>query len=337
MVGLLVILYCLLEEYMKLTGYDIEALRGVICEASDAVMEIYSSGDFAVEKKADRSLLTRADLKASEIVEKGLEEHFPDIPVLGEEWDHWNNAQRQDWDIFWTVDPIDGTQEFVEQNDQFVINIALIKERKPVFWMMIHPPSGLIYRWWKEYGAWRAEWMGERVSLQTIRNQQKNTQHTKRPFRVFIDQWSAYPLDARFIDFLKKKDYTVEIAYVWSAWKFCQLAEWVVDCYPRFRWSMWRDIAAWQALVEGLGFMTIPVDTAVGTESAGTSTGAAVDSSFDTATDADTTVDTASAAWVVPVTFGPADPMRYETETMVNSSFVVIDPEVYEDWVGETF
>lgn len=70
---------------MKLTEYDIEALRGVICEASDAVMEIYSSGDFAVEKKADRSLLTRADLKASEIVEKGLEEHFSDIPVLGEE------------------------------------------------------------------------------------------------------------------------------------------------------------------------------------------------------------------------------------------------------------
>jgi 3'(2'), 5'-bisphosphate nucleotidase len=63
------------------------------------------------------------------VILKGLQALTPDIPVLSEEalqgWD-----ERQHWQRYWLVDPLDGTKEFIKRNGEFTVNIALIEKGK---------------------------------------------------------------------------------------------------------------------------------------------------------------------------------------------------------------
>jgi 3'(2'), 5'-bisphosphate nucleotidase len=42
--------------------------------------------------------------------------------------------------LFWLVDPLDGTREFISRNGEFTINIALIQDGYPVLGV-VHAPA----------------------------------------------------------------------------------------------------------------------------------------------------------------------------------------------------
>jgi 3'-phosphoadenosine 5'-phosphosulfate (PAPS) 3'-phosphatase len=67
--------------------------------------------------------------RGARVILKGLQALTPDIPVLSEEapqsWD-----ERQHWQRYWLVDPLDGTKEFIKRNGEFTVNIALIEKGK---------------------------------------------------------------------------------------------------------------------------------------------------------------------------------------------------------------
>src|SRR5690625_4712170 len=102
----------------------LSAIGRLAIKAGQATLPIYHS-DFDVETKADDSPLTQADLAAHKIIEQGLSELTPDWPQLSEEGSAIDFGQRRQWSRYWLVDPLDGTREFVNKNDQFTINIAL--------------------------------------------------------------------------------------------------------------------------------------------------------------------------------------------------------------------
>ena len=88
------------------------------------------------EIKKDGSPLTDADIASNRIIVESLSEYFPNIPILSEEG---KNASRSfSSDLFWAVDPLDGTKEFIDGSGDFTINIALI-ERKTYIWDDICP------------------------------------------------------------------------------------------------------------------------------------------------------------------------------------------------------
>ena len=103
-----------------------DALIEIVSRAGDAILEIYS-GDFEVLDKADQSPLTQADLAAHEIIVQGLAAVTPNVPVISEESVAPDFSVRSQWDVYWLVDPLDGTKEFVNRNGEFTVNIALIK------------------------------------------------------------------------------------------------------------------------------------------------------------------------------------------------------------------
>jgi 3'(2'), 5'-bisphosphate nucleotidase len=82
-----------------------------------------------VVSKADDSPVTAADIAAHKVILKGLQALTPDIPVLSEEAPQsWE--ERQHWQRYWLVDPLDGTKEFIKRNGEFTVNIALIEKGK---------------------------------------------------------------------------------------------------------------------------------------------------------------------------------------------------------------
>ncbi len=106
--------------------------------AGERILEIYQM-DFAIEKKADRSPLTLADLEAHRILKAGLSTLSPRWPVLSEEDTAIPWQERRNWPCYWLIDPLDGTREFVKRNGEFTVNVALIEHGKAIFGV-IHAP-----------------------------------------------------------------------------------------------------------------------------------------------------------------------------------------------------
>ena len=115
-------------------------------KAGKAIMDVYSQ-DFEVQTKNDsqQSPLTEADLRANDIIVKGLAEATPHIPILSEESKAADYKIRKDWNMLWVVDPLDGTKEFVKRRGEFTVNIALVINGKPVAGVVHAPVIGTTY------------------------------------------------------------------------------------------------------------------------------------------------------------------------------------------------
>ncbi len=223
----------------------IEPLLAICHQAASAILDVYRSADFNIQIKSDHSPVTAADLKAHEIIHDGLLKLTPGLPQLSEEAADISLATRQQWPLFWCIDPLDGTKEFIHRNGEFTINIALIEAHEPVLGMIYIPLSGTAYWGSRQLGAFKREpgktaaHIRSRLLSDTLvvaesrrHGQQANTALLKK---------------------VQKQFQHIDSLHAGSALKFCLLAEGHADFYPRlFPTSEW-DTAAGQALLEAAG------------------------------------------------------------------------------------
>ncbi len=226
-----------------------EAVLALAVDAAAAILQVYEAAPaeaFAVERKADNSPLTAADLAAHRCIVAGLERLTPDIPILSEESAHEvSTAQRRQWSRLWLVDPLDGTREFIKRNGEFTVNIALIEDGVASFGVIQAPVTGQL--WWGDHGvgAFRRE-HGRDLSL-----------HTRRPATAPLRvAGSRSHRDARteaFMTQMSAQHGDIETIGVGSSLKFCKIAEGDIDLYPRFGPTSEWDTAAGQCIVEAAG------------------------------------------------------------------------------------
>ena len=62
-----------------------EELISLMWKASDAILEVYRSGELNTKTKGDESPVTQADLAAHHVLVNGLSQLTPNIPVVSEE------------------------------------------------------------------------------------------------------------------------------------------------------------------------------------------------------------------------------------------------------------
>ena len=108
-----------------------------VYRAADAIMEVYNQKEIESETKLDDSPVTIADINAHNILSETLSKSG--WPILSEEGEHEDFEIRKMWDLFWVVDPLDGTKEFIKGNGEFTINVALVKGDTPI-WGVVHSP-----------------------------------------------------------------------------------------------------------------------------------------------------------------------------------------------------
>ena len=137
----------------KLETKYIVAIKAAV-EASNKIMGIYEN-DFDTIIKDDGSPLTKADLASTKIIHKHLEPLG--IPITGEETDKMPFSERKNWTECWCVDPLDGTKEFINRNGEFAVNIALLRDGKPVFGLIASPVQRLMYLGGTETGVFKIE------------------------------------------------------------------------------------------------------------------------------------------------------------------------------------
>jgi 3'(2'), 5'-bisphosphate nucleotidase len=91
--------------------------------------------------KSDGTPTTGADLAAEELIIRRLGETWPGVPVIAEETANDASPDR----LFFLVDPLDGTGDYIGGTGEYSVNIALIRGRRPVAAVVAAPALGRIF------------------------------------------------------------------------------------------------------------------------------------------------------------------------------------------------
>ncbi len=218
----------------------IAALLTIVEDAGQAILAVYDE-PVELTVKADESPLTQADRASHKLIEQRLQALTPQWPVVSEESDDNLKAQRPRFSVYWLVDPLDGTKEFIKRNGEFTVNIALIVDGCAVFGVVGVPVQNKLYWGGKEYGCWLKDGSGTRRLAAT----------TSKPALLRV-VGSRSHVNAETAEYLKKLG-AHELVSVGSSLKFCLLAEGKADLYPRLGPTCEWDTAAAQAVLEGAG------------------------------------------------------------------------------------
>ena len=240
----------------------LDASKAIARRAGRAILEIASDiGD--VQAKEDGSPLTRADRASHDAIEAGLATLQPPCPVISEEGD-LADVDSKSAGVFWLVDPLDGTKEFVRGLGEYTVNIALIEQARPILGVIYVPASDALYYAADGAGAWKAD--PGRQPRQISANQ------CTQPTTAVV---SRSHLSAETEEFLARIGVT-DLARHGSSLKICAVAEGAADIYPRFGPTWLWDTAAGSAIaaeagcvVEDLQGRPLTYDPAVGMKHAG--------------------------------------------------------------------
>ena len=213
----------------------------LMVNANKIIMEIYDATSKKVIIKENNTPVTEADLAANKILTQGLEKIFPNIPIVSEENEDSLSIPQKD-NIFWLIDPLDGTKEFINRNNEFTSNVALIENNRTTLGFVGIPSKELIYFGGKMFG-----------SKCINKFNQKNKIKYKSKAGICRVIASKSHLNAETKNFIEKINMPIQLIQAGSSLKFIKIAEGLADIYPRLAPTSEWDTAAAQAILEGAG------------------------------------------------------------------------------------
>ena len=230
-------------------------------EAGEAIMKVYSN-KIDVVYKEDESPLTLADKNANKIINKHLVKSK--IPIISEENKILTYEERKNWKQCWIVDPLDGTKEFIKRNGEFTVNIALIKNNKPIIGVIYVPVSKTLYFTSDNSSkSYKALLKTNTIIIDEIFNNAVEifpTQKNNNILRIVGSRSHLNDTTKNYISKIEKKN-KIKIVSKGSSLKFCLVAEGGAEIYPRFAPTMEWDTAAGQAICEAVGVKVTDVTT----------------------------------------------------------------------------
>lgn len=217
----------------------LDAIAVAAREAGEAILEVAARG-FEIEAKRDASPVTEADRAAELIILAALARAAPGVPVIAEEEVAAGRIPAHD-SIYFLVDPLDGTREFVRGGDDYTVNIGLVVEGEPRLGVVFAPARGPLHGGLIGHGAW-VELGGGR---QPIATRQPGGELTAVASKSHFNQATA--------DYLEKAACGCGYVAVGSSLKFCMIAEGKADIYPRLSPTSEWDTAAGHAVLLSAG------------------------------------------------------------------------------------
>lgn len=226
------------------------ALLALVERAAALVLEHYAA-PIAAASKADRSPVTEADRAAEALIEAGLSDLEPRLPIVAEEAVAAGRIPTlAPGEPFWLVDPLDGTREFLSRNGEFTVNLGLVAAGEPVLGVVAAPAIGRL--WWGVVG---------RGAFTRDGGRERPIRARPRPAGGLVAVASRSHRDPETDAWLAAHD-VVETVSAGSSLKLCLLAEGRADVYPRFGRTMEWDIAAGHAVLAAAGGRVVTLDGA---------------------------------------------------------------------------
>ncbi|WP_232629656.1 3'(2'),5'-bisphosphate nucleotidase CysQ family protein [Methylobacterium sp. Leaf118] len=117
-----------------------EVLAWIACEAG-CILRGYHGSDCPHVVKPDGSPASLADERSENLIVTALARRFPGIPVIAEE----TSAAERPAPLFFLVDPLDGTRDFLAGSEQYCVNICLVQGDRPVASALAAPGVGRVW------------------------------------------------------------------------------------------------------------------------------------------------------------------------------------------------
>ncbi|OYU32026.1 MAG: 3'(2'),5'-bisphosphate nucleotidase [Comamonadaceae bacterium PBBC2] len=225
---------------MAFTQGQLQGLCNIAQAAGQEIMAVYDHGG-AVWQKDDASPLTEADLRADAVIRKGLEAAFAGTFILSEES---RSVGVEQADVFFLVDPLDGTKEFLKRNGEFTVNIALVQQGVPIAGVVFAPALEELFYAAPGLGAWMQTAGGAPQALHVA------PWLPTEPLRVVGSRSHGGDKLATWLDGLSCQHSFVAAG---SSLKFCRIAQGQADIYPRFGPTSQWDTAAAQCVLVAAG------------------------------------------------------------------------------------
>ena len=219
---------------------EIKTLIKAALDAGGIVKEKYLTlKQDGIKIKKDNSELTEADLAADELLQTVLKNNFPNIPVISEENKQAQNLQiAQTENIYFLIDPLDGTKEFINGGENFTINIALINDAESIWGVVYKPIKDELYV------------VGEDKKLYFQQNNEITLAQKKEHSKIVLITKRS-PEQEIIKEEFKENDYV--FSNIASSYKFCLLAIGEASLYPRRENINGWDIAAGDAILQAAG------------------------------------------------------------------------------------
>ena len=228
--------------------------------AGAAVMRIYEHRDDYDLSKYDGNFrsITAADRAAHEAIKRTLGQTR--IPILSEDGREMHYEERCNWELFWLVDPLDGTREFIAGNNEFTINIALMENNVCAAAVIYVPYLHKIYFADRGFGSDVRD--GVEPSADAAYTFDEIKQGARR--LPLVAERHAHPLIAisrshntpetfAHVEALRRRYPDAQVIEQGSSYKFCLLAEGRVDYYVRTTHTYEWDTAAGELILAEAG------------------------------------------------------------------------------------
>ncbi len=232
------------------------AVMNAAQQAGAAIMDIYGP-EMNVRYKADRSPVTDADHASEDILTAALSKLMPGVPVIAEEQASTGHLPETD-SVYFAVDPLDGTKEFVKLNGEFTINVALIRSEKAIFGLLFAPAKADCFVTLEPGKAFRCELHPAHnpAPHQKLDFTPLTGEASVRPFTAIVSRSHLRPETLAFLEHLGDPKRMI----LGSALKFGMLAAGEADVYPRHGPTNEWDTAAGQAILEAVGGSVLTLD-----------------------------------------------------------------------------
>ncbi len=249
----------------------LEMLLPAMCNAAlragAAIMTVHGhKDDYEITLKNDHTPITLADRKAHQVIRESL--GATRIPILSEEGREMRYEERRNWELYWLVDPLDGTTEFIEGYNEFTVNIALMENNRCIGAVVYVPYFEKLYLAGLGAGAYVKEQVAPdaeaKLTYAELVEGGRPLPLVERPphdhLRVAVSRLHCNDATLAHIDTLRKAHPDLEVVMQGSSYKFCMLAEGVVDYYVRTSQTYEWDTAAGELILAEAGGVTRVLD-----------------------------------------------------------------------------
>ena len=223
-----------------------ESLINTFNKAGKISIDLYKKG-LKIEIKKDKSPVSNGDLEVNKLITEKIKDLTPDIPVVSEETVNLDKKNKAK--IFWLIDPIDGTKEYIAGKDEYTLNAALVINTVPVIGLVGVPKKNRLFY---TYGS------GESYMIENEKTQKINCKKQQPKGKIVALSSVIKPSD---IILNKLKEFNVtSIVKMASSYKFCVIATGEYDIYAaRERANEW-DYAAGHAVAQNAGAIIKTLD-----------------------------------------------------------------------------
>lgn len=223
-------------------------LPEIVKQAGELILTHYTD-NISTRRKEGGSPVTDADEEAEDLIIERLQQLAPDIPIVAEESVERDGLPKGALPLFFLVDPLDGTREFINGNGEFTVNIALIKDGQPIIGAINVPAKNETY-WTDENGN---------ALFESAEGKQSQI-NCKAPdadgLVVVASRSHRDEATDELLSHLKVKDAKA----AGSSLKLCLVAKGEADLYPRLGRTMEWDIAAGHAILAAAGGKILRMD-----------------------------------------------------------------------------